>query len=336
MTKTKILLLCLALACLWACQSDGEAPGKATLRIEATLPSALATRAFSDGTLATQLHWAVYEAGSTTLVLSGTKEMTGLSTELSLTLLQGTRYDVVLVALSDDTPHKLNLAQQTLTVAYGDASDDNADAFYTHLTIEDVSKESSLTATLTRPFAQINFGTSDAQSSAVADNHALSAMTFELSVPAGLYQTLNLMTGEASDAVSSVSLTAQGTPDEEFPVDAYDYLLMAYVLVGTEKTVLSQDVCLTVSGGEGDDKRALSEAIVISVPSMPLQRNYRTNVYGTLLTDPTSFTLTIDPAYEGEADVYFEPIADEWVVQSSLPSIVQEDGGSSNYNSWDE
>ncbi len=63
---------------------------------------------------------------------------------------------------------------------------------------------------------------------------------------------------------------------------------MNYLLVSSEKELV--DVDFTVTGG--------LHSIDRSYASVPVQRNYRTNIYGKLLTDPADFTVNIEKEYE--------------------------------------
>lgn len=82
-------------------------------------------------------------------------------------------------------------------------------------------------------------------------------------------------------------MKADKTPNTDNP--AYKYLGMNYVLVAAEKTVI--DVKFTCGAGS----REIPE---MTFASVPVQRNYRTNIYGALITDPVNFNVSIDPEYE--------------------------------------
>jgi hypothetical protein len=63
---------------------------------------------------------------------------------------------------------------------------------------------------------------------------------------------------------------------------------MNYILVGKDKT--TTDVTLSVSDGT-------TTAPTATFATVPVQQNYRTNIYGSLLTNPANFTVVIDPAF---------------------------------------
>lgn len=90
------------------------------------------------------------------------------------------------------------------------------------------------------------------------------------------------------------------TAAEVFPVSgtpAYDYLTMGYFLVGenTATKGLLDSVQLFVNGRTSTAKFAQYDNI-------PMQGNFRTNIYGSLLTNSEQFTVTINPAF-GTPDI---------------------------------
>ncbi|MDD7095404.1 MAG: hypothetical protein PUI12_06260, partial [Bacteroidales bacterium] len=101
---------------------------------------------------------------------------------------------------------------------------------------------------------------------------------------------------------------------ETFPKAGYDYLSMDYLLVGKEaKSVV--DVKWTVTDGTFNSERTFT--------NVPLQGNYRTNIYGNLLTSPTDFNVEIDPAFN-EPD--YEVPGTEVKDNNQLKKAVLEDG----------
>lgn len=103
------------------------------------------------------------------------------------------------------------------------------------------------------------------------------------------------VTGEAADvtfAMSNIPNTnlAEGQAPEQFPVQiankTIDYMAMLYVLVPTQKMITQ------VTFGVKDPSY---EAFTFE--NVPFQRNYRTNIYGNLLTAPAEFNVVIDPIF---------------------------------------
>ena len=77
--------------------------------------------------------------------------------------------------------------------------------------------------------------------------------------------------------------------DNELEVNGskYEYLATAYVLVPRDDKQNLADLEMELQTG-------LNENIKLKVPAAPIQRNYRTNVLGNLLTNQTDFTVEIN------------------------------------------
>lgn len=263
-----------------------------TVTFTAQLPSEMGTRAFADGLTAKHLQYAVYEAGQSTplkvfgdeTTVVGEAEMVDLKKSVTLKLTSGKSYDVIFWAdATTDSPYTFNPASQEVSVDYSKVNNnsDNCDAFFKKETIT-VSGNQSVDVKLTRPFAQVNIGTDDFD--------AAKASGLELTqteVVAKAFATLNLATGEVADEADR-TFTMKAIPtasDGEFPVaGGYKYLSMDYLLVGADKATV--DVVFNYGGPQNR-----------TFTNVPVQRNYRTNIYGSLLTNTTDFNVVIEPAF---------------------------------------
>ena len=179
-----------------------------------------------------------------------------------------------------------------MTVDYSNvkSNDENLDAFYTVQEIK-VDGNATVNVKLTRPFAQLNIGASDF---GLAANANYVPQTSYVKVP--VYTTLNLATGEVVETDPAVKTFAYATipsQDEVFPVDndKYDYLAMNYLLVGENETV---DIEFGHSALDAQSVDFSNLENSRKVGSVPLKRNYRTNIYGKLLTsNPSPFSKLI-------------------------------------------
>ena len=266
-----------------------------TVTFTAQLPSEMGTRAFADGLTAKHLQYAVYEAGQSTplkvfgdeTTVVGEAEMNNLKQTVSLKLTTGKTYDVIFWAdATTDSPYTFNPASQEVSVDYSKVNNnsDNCDAFFKKETIT-VSGNQSVDVKLTRPFAQVNIGTDDFDAA-----KASGLEVTQTEVVAKAFATLNLATGEVSDEADR-TFTMKAIPtasDGEFPVaGGYKYLSMDYLLVGADKATV--DVAFNYGGPQSR-----------TFTNVPVQRNYRTNIYGSLLTNTTDFNVVIEPAFSGE------------------------------------
>ena len=249
----------------------------------------IATRAYSDGQTATVLQYAVYDAAGNELTdLTVTDAEIHGSTTVNLQLTTGNTYSVIFWAAAENAPYTVNFDTKTMTVSYDGAksNDEARDAFYKYHTFT-VKGAQTETIELKRPFAQLNIGTADyAASTSAGYTPTKSAVTVK-----NIYSTLNLATGAVDGSDEATFNFADIKKDETFPVAGYEYMAMNYLLVSADKTVV--DVEFTYTDG--------SNAKTRTVGSVPVQRNYRTNIYGNLLTSNVDINVEIKPEYNEPA-----------------------------------
>lgn len=282
---------------LTSCSQDDlglKAPGEeANVTITLTTPQ-MGTRAYSDGTTATVLKYAVYEvtgdgtSKSLTLLPNYTNEndQINLTKSLSFKFVTGKTYGIVFFAESPNSPYTVtfgnNGANMTVTGTLK-ANDENMDAFYKYLEFT-ATGDQPLTAELRRPFAQINYGTNDMVEAAAVN----ATPTQSRIIMTGVYSGLDLVTGECTGNSAQVTYAWNYIPsDETFPVDGYEYLAMAYALVPADQELVT--VALQHNQPNNSAARTLYQ--------VPVQRNYRTNIYGQALTSTTDLNIIIVPEY---------------------------------------
>ena len=265
-----------------------------TVTFTAQLPSEMGTRAFADGLTAKHLQYAVYEAGQSTplkvfgdeTTVVGEAEMDNLKQTVSLKLTTGKTYDVIFWAADNSAkkPYTFDPLTQTVKIKYTNvySNNDICDAFFKKETIT-VSGNQNVDVKLTRPFAQVNIGTDDFDAATIA---GLNLTQTQVKATAG--DILNLATGkmEGTEATRTFKMKAIPTADDgAFPVAGYKYLLMAYIPISDTKETV--DMTFGYNG----------KSSFRSFTNVPLQRNYRTNIYGSLLTNTTDFNVVIEPAF---------------------------------------
>ena len=255
----------------------------------------MGSRAYSDGSTATVLQYAVYDAAGNeledlTVTDDDNVEIHG-STTVNLKLTTGNTYSVVFWAAAPNAPYTVDFGAKTMTVNYTNAvsNDESRDAFYAKETFT-VTGAQTETITLKRPFAQLNIGTNDY----VASTSAGYTPTHSAVTVKKLKNTLNFFDGTVTgDDKARVFASATIPAGQEFPVAGYEYLAMNYVLVGADKEIV--DVEFTYAAG--------SDAKTRTVGSVPVQRNYRTNIYGQLLTSDVDINVEIKPGFDGEENI---------------------------------
>ena len=287
-----------------SCQKEGvdEPQGEyANVTFTAQLPSGINQRtkangprkAYSDGKTATTLHYAVYEDGKTEplAVCNGATEGTAtfangsLTTTVTLKLPTDKQYDIIFFAQSDNAPYEFSAEKHNFTIDYTKvkANDENLDAFYTKYDYDGTTTDNQVT--LKRPFAQLNIGTDDLDTY----NQGETKLTETAVTVTGVGDALDLLNGTVSNLTTRTFAT-NAIPTEDFVKSGYKYLAMDYLLVGNDQTLV--DVTLNSNAKE----------TVGTYTYVPVQRNYRTNIFGSLLTNASNFNVTIDPNYDGDND----------------------------------
>ncbi len=282
--------------------------GNATFTIN--LPAGIGSRQFSDGLTAENLEMAVYDAVTGDLVQTPTAVTFGnsLQTKVNFSLANGRAYKIAFFAHKSGDVYTFSPEGKTVTVDYTKMANyhlDDYDCFYTLYTTEVVTGPFNDDITLTRPVAQVNWGTSDiAHPGVVApaayDKDATTgeAKNIFTKVTAKAYTTFNLLDSDVDpDSETDVVLAYNQRPDgETFPVDpaTYTYLSMNYLLVPVGGTNVDLTLESTNVAGAADDTPGMTKVLVTNAP---LQANYRTNIYGPLLTSPAEFNVTKDEIF---------------------------------------
>ena len=299
-----------------SCSSEEVTPvtGESTVTLSVTLPDGIQSRAFGDGTTAQKLTMLVLDDKDQALpVFDGGANV--LNTEINLTkqvnlrLAAGKTYKVVCWAAAEGAPYTFNTTDFTVSANYKDAktSDEKLDAFYA---VQKITVQGNTTETikLYRPFAQLNIGTDDL---AAAKAAGFEAKTVTVTVPT--YKSLNLVTGavEAGDPVAVPFGEGALPTGETFPKAGYEYLSMNYLLMSADKQLV--DLEFTVKAADGSIR-------TLPVSAVPVQRNYRTNIYGSLLTNSVNINVEIVPAFE-EPDYEMDDAARIAAILSSGKSV---------------
>ena len=274
-----------------------EPTGDGNVTFTVQLPAGLQSRAIGDGTTATKLYVAAYEAGTTAplSVAPGTTPvgMSNLTATVTLQLVTGKTYDLVFWAQADGAPYTFTPNGRTVAMNYGTApaNAENRDAFFHIENGLNITGPMDKSITLKRPFAQLNFVTADYNAAVVS---GIEATTTSVKVK-NLKPTLSLVDGTAQGDAAEVTFTTAARPTETMTIGngRYDYLAMNYLLVDDTRDVVECEM----TAYDADDA---NDTRVLAVSSVPVQRNYRTNIYGNLLTSTTTFNVEIKPNFDGD------------------------------------
>lgn len=300
-----------------------QAGDLAKVSIKVTTPElGTATRAFGDGESAKVLHYAVYnvknENNQETLTylpeLTKEDHAINISTTVDLQLVTGNTYKVIFWADNENAPYTLNWVDEdenpnpTMTIDYSNVScnNENYDAFFNWMTIE-VDAAKTVDIDLFRPFAQLNIGTSD-----IVEASKAGYTLKQTQVTVQAYKTLNLWDKTVSeptdvtfkaadypnyDANATYGLKSSNAADyEKFPVTGYEYMAMNYLLCPADKELVDVEFDFFADNGEAKERK---------YASVPVRRNWRTNIYGQLITSDVDVKVEIIPGFgeDGEGDI---------------------------------
>ena len=300
MKQTKyIFAAALAVLALGCNKEQVVAPGtpdgqEVTVTFAAELPGTPVTKAIGDGATAKNLTVAVYDndannAAGAHLDLDKTATFTDLKANVNFSLVKGKTYHFIFWAQAEGAPYTFDPETKKVAIDYtGAANDEKRDAFYAVKTLK-VTGPATEPVQLHRPFAQVNFGTSD---SAAATTAGVTP-TASLFTATDAASSFDVFAGEGTDPVR-ISFTEAALPAEQLTLKdgtTYTYLAMNYFIpTGKLNETHVSNLSATFKGASDD--------VVISVPSAKVQANYRTNIVGNLLTDQVVFNVEIVPAFE--------------------------------------
>ena len=299
-----------------SCSSDEldavEESNEARVTFNVSADGATFTRAISDGTGANKLVYRVFDKDGNAITALKKTEEPNLSDltkghNIVLTLAKGQTYKVAFWAQNSACTAYTVDDNMNVTVDYTNAvnNDETRDAFFKTVEIT-VKGDATETVELTRPFAQLNVANTDADKKAAETSGIVidkSSVTIKNAAT-----SLDVKTGKVSGE-TNVTYTTAAIPSEKLAVDMdgdgtkeeYNYLSMCYVLpndatTGAAKTVAEVAFTFTPETGEAIELKD-------GLQNIPLQRNYRTNIVGNILSAKATFNVKIDADYEGEENI---------------------------------
>ena len=338
--KTLSASVLMALA-LTACQKEefggNEAEGIYTFEVSA---DNIATKATIDGdgngTAVNRFIMEVYLAKPTELVLLDrqVKAPTADSpkrTSFNLTLIKDQEYKVLFWAdKGDDSMGDLyykttdNLQNVSFLNAARKGNNDALDAFSKMEVITRAESKAgfSKSVQLTRPFGQVNFITTDIPAiNALTCGSAFLPTDVKVSYTTCTgFDVLN-QTGTGSEAIEYTAPVYSAMDPATNP--AKYTLTMDYMLTATSEKETRPLVKLTSHAGN-------YQLTTVEVTNYPVQRNYRTNIIGNLLTTTNEFVVEVDPMWTNESDLSF--VAPGLIVSENGEYHIQSAEGLRNFS----
>lgn len=281
-----------------------------------SLPGELQTRSDEDAS-ETLLKWSIFEikeGESKQLVESDQRSVTLTGNETSvpitLQLMQGHEYQVAFAVVNplstfatfDDGVIKVNYEGVS---SYAD-SDDIFIGKSSVLIVTGESVEESIE--LHRPFAQLNWSTSDLNLEQVSNN--INGIIATVSVTGDIFKSLDIIDDSYADKIegeltfSEVPLSSAIVPMSE--ETTYTNIATNYILIKDAEEQPTLDCKLHFSGHTD---------VTVDVNNAPAKPNFRTNIIGALLTNEKSVSVTME---EGFANNKYTGISDNDVIENIL------------------
>lgn len=297
-------LLVMATSC--SSREEVVAPQENPVTLTVNLPERLeSTRSFGDGTTAQKLTYAVYDGENRNPVILATKEIP-MRTTVDLRLVKGKTYTVIFWAQNAQTDaYTFDEVEKTVSVDYDKvvSNDELRDAFYAVRTYTVTGPINDMVY-LYRPCAQINLGCDELNDNAVigVPGSTSGLQNLEVSLTTQAYTKLDLISGLVSGqqevTFAKAPIPTRYNPlsglGEKFPVEGYEYLNMNYMLVPADKSLVNCDYKIY---------DGTAEINTLQVLTVPVQRNWQTNIYGRILTSDAVFNVEIAPVFKDKYDV---------------------------------
>lgn len=312
LSASAVTLLIGAASCSQEEVANPALNGDGNVNITLSLPGGMGTRAFADGLTANDLEMAVYDAETNNLVYSPAPVSfnNSLTTTVSLNLANGRAYKIAFFAHKKGGAYSFSAEDKQITVDYSAMNTtyntDDFDCFYTLYTTGVITGPISDNVTLSRPVAQVNWGTADLKDPSVTATSAYDiddngeAKNLVTKITTKAYTQFSLLDSDVvASSETDVVLPHLARPaGQTFPVDpsTYSYVSMQYLMMPKASTLV--DITLEATNAPG--AAALS---TVTVTNAPVQANYRTNIYGKLLVNSADFNVSKEPNFDGEYPV---------------------------------
>lgn len=259
----------------------------------------ISTRAISDGSGVNKLAYAVFdEAGKRISGIEAKNEEVTFPATVELTLVKDKKYKVAFWAQNKAcSAYSVDKEAMTVTVDYAsikENNDEKRDAFFKTVDVT-VKGSTSIDVELKRALAQVNVGVT-AEDWEAAKKAGATIATSEAFIKKAA-SSLNVLTGKTGNLVDVV-YTAAAIPAEDLVVEGntYKWLSMSYILVGDGSETGADEAVLDDLGFKFNYEGGAVE-FKSGLKSVPVMRNCRTNIVGTLLTGKANFNITVDNVF---------------------------------------
>ena len=280
-----------------ACQREemNTVAEEVAVSISLELPAAYQTKAMAMAELTDVVYYEIWNSDFTKKLYPAAGEepsyvaVTGCQATLDLTLVSAQTYNFIFWAQNKDcgayTIDNLKSVKVDYSVIAAAGNQDKFDAFYAVKELE-VKGQINETVTLYRPFAQLNFGADTMQT--ILGDVTVGNTTVKVSSLATEFNTIaGLGEGETTDVVFTASGIAT---DEKLVVNgkSYTWVVMDYMLMMSDHSIVEVNAEFDLG---------MDAPVKHSISSVPLKKNYRTNLVGDLFTSDAVLTIVVDPDF---------------------------------------
>lgn len=197
------------------------------------------------------------------------------------------------------------------------SSDDTRDAFYGVFDLTDFSGEVADSYTLTRPFGQLNIFTTDYDDIKMEALKPAKVQMVFTSIPTGMNLISGTLTEPAADA-GGVTGEISDIPTITKPVvTGAKQFSFDYIFAPADQQLMLQNIKMAFYDASGSQLSIEP----YTFPELPVQRNYRTNVSGALLTKSADLTIDIQKDFAGIKDVNLHEVSTIEEVEKTLNEI---------------
>lgn len=295
----------------------------------------IATRAtIGNGTKADKVACAVYDEKGTELRdLYAIRDVVDMKATYEIRLAKGQKYRVAFFAYNSTADaYDVTYLTDIKVKDSQNSNIENRDAFTAYVDVDATVNTINEDVTLYRPFAQLNLGVDNTEwTDAVKAGVTVAKSKI---VVTNVYDQFSAYDNAivATAEPKTMTFAMNTIPTEELEVDVdrdgtiantekFKYLALNYLLVGdagTEKSLTDVEFVW-----ENSDASKTNNPTT-HFKNIPVQRNYRTNIIGKLLTNPATFNIVIDADFiDSPEDDY---IVSVWDGESATTPVADADG----------
>ena len=278
---------------------DFEQSSNEMTTFKVQLESGAQSRAYGEGALVDKLYYEVYYGDE--CIIDAAQEFEAGTSEISVTLplVKGKQYDVIFWAQKKESSiyNADNLKEITASYDNAFSNQEAYDAFFGALD-DYTAGNAAQTVELYRPFAQLNIATTNADLTEA--NKTATDLSYSEVTVKNIANKFNALTGVAEGDVEANFGAAEWDETETKVINGNTYTILAmnYLLVPGQDTEEGKaKATVEVSAAFKDGENAIA---TIDVPNVPIQRNYRTNIYGNIFTGQNVFNVEIKPGFDDE------------------------------------